>query len=575
MHNNQQLASEIILVSPVRPVAEGSSVTLSCKLNNEAVLYNVDFYKNGKLIQNDTRRELTISAVSKSDEGFYKCKQRDLADGRTSSESWFSVKASRPGKASTFPVLLTVGLLCGVLLIILPLLPIQSSSGRYNSLLSHFEHYSSYMLNSIHFIVFISQSTNQGPATDHMINQDEIQNMPEYSTLLHGDRCLYETIGGPVEAGNGASNEPEESLYINVAEVPDSSSYAAVSIFLFTQSRRISQKQRGRLSVLDVKMGHTLLCPLGLFCEYFSNTPEPVLTVSPSWPSPGASVTLNCRVDHPSAGWSFYWYKAVPQNSDNSYSYELLPGSENGTEEDLFIIDGQTHTAGYVCRAGRGDPVFYSWHSEPKFVWSGDINSAASLTVSPDSVQHFTKTSLSLSCEGNSTEWRVMRFSKPDYLYPCSIWGTMAGSTCRITRYLLSGVYWCESETGQFSNAVNITKGDDIILVSPVRPVAEGLPVTLSCKLKTQTVYNVDFYKNDKLIQNDTRRELTISAVSKSDEGFYKCKQRDSADASRPGKASTFPVLLTVGLLCGVLLIILPLLFLYRYRKSKGQNLFI
>ncbi|KAF3837227.1 hypothetical protein F7725_004711 [Dissostichus mawsoni] len=58
-------------------------------------------------------------------------------------------------------------------------------------------------------------------------------------------------------------------------------------------------------------------------------------------------------------------------------------------------------------------------------------------------------------------------------------------------------------------------QNDDIILVSPVRPVAEGLPVTLSCKLKTGTVYDVDFYKNDKLIQNDTRSELTISAVSK------------------------------------------------------------
>ncbi|KAF3837241.1 hypothetical protein F7725_004705 [Dissostichus mawsoni] len=442
----------------------------------------------------------------------------------------------------------------------------QSSSGRYNSLLSHFELYSSYMLNSIHFIVFISQSTNQGPATDHMINQDEIKNMPEYSTLLHGDRCLYETIGGPVEAGNGASNEPEESLYINVA---------AVSIFLITQSRRISHKQKSRLSVLDVKMGHTLLSLLGVFLLNLlyrgqaQDTPKPVLTVSPSFPSPGASVTLNCRVDHPSAGWSFYWYKAVPQMSGNSYSYELLPGSENGTEQDLFIIDGQTHTAGYYCRAGRGDPVFYSWHSEPTFIWSGDLNSAASLTVSPDSVQHFPKTSVSLSCEGNSTEWRVRRFSKSDKLYHCSSWGTMTGSTCTITSSWVSGVFWCESETGQFSNAVNITKGDyDIILVSPVRPVAEGLPVTLSCKFKTENVYNVDFYKNDKLIQNDTRSELTISAVSKSDEGFYKCKQRDSADASGPG---TFPILLIVGLLCGVSLIILLLLFLYLYRKSKDN----
>ncbi|KAI9522170.1 hypothetical protein NQZ68_038806 [Dissostichus eleginoides] len=194
-----------------------------------------------------------------------------------------------------------------------------------------------------------------------------------------------------------------------------------------------------------------------------------------------------------------------------------------------------------------------------------NMNSAASLTVSPDSVQHFTKTSVSLSCEGNSTEWRVRMFSKSDNLYPCSFWGTMTGSTCTITSSWFSGVFWCESETGQFSNAVNITKGDgDIILVSPVRPVAEGLPVTLSCKFKTGTVYNVDFYKNDKLIQNDTRRELTISAVSKSDEGFYK-------SASGPRKASQCPVLLIVGLLCGVSLIILLLLFLYLYRKSKDS----
>ncbi|KAK1904578.1 Low affinity immunoglobulin gamma Fc region receptor II [Dissostichus eleginoides] len=310
-----------------------------------------------------------------------------------------------------------------------------------------------------------------------------------------------------------------------------------------------------------------------------SDTPKAVLTVSPSWPSPGASVTLNCSVDHPSAGWSFYWYKAVPQRSYNSYSYELLPGSEKGTEQHLFIIDGQTHTAGYVCRAGREDRVYYSWPSEPKFVWSGDLNSAASLTVSPDSVQHFTETSVSLSCEGNSTEWRVR--TKSDY--PCSSWGEMTGSTCTITRRRVSGVFWCESETGQFSNAVNITKDDDeIILLSPVRPVAEGRSVTLSCKFKTENVYNVDFYKNDKLIQTDTRKELTISAVSKSDEGFYKCKQRDSArgrtspeswfsvkSASGPGEASQFPILLIVGLLCGVLLIILLLLFLYLYRKSK------
>uniref|UniRef100_A0A3P9D3K0 Ig-like domain-containing protein n=1 Tax=Maylandia zebra TaxID=106582 RepID=A0A3P9D3K0_9CICH len=102
------------------------------------------------------------------------------------------------------------------------------------------------------------------------------------------------------------------------------------------------------------------------------NEPRPVLTVSPSWLSPGASVNLNCEVEHPSAGWSFYWYKAVPDLKTFNYkssSYELLPDG-SGTAQDSYIIHGQTHTAGYVCRAGRGDPEYHTDHSQPKFVWS-------------------------------------------------------------------------------------------------------------------------------------------------------------------------------------------------------------
>ncbi|KAM6909454.1 uncharacterized protein FYW49_013287, partial [Xenentodon cancila] len=106
------------------------------------------------------------------------------------------------------------------------------------------------------------------------------------------------------------------------------------------------------------------------FSLTISETSPPVLTVSPSWLSPGASVTLSCEVKHPSAGWSFYWYKALPQLSNFSYIYELLPGSTNGTLQDSYIIDGQTHTAGYACRAGRGDPVIFTLYSQTKMVWS-------------------------------------------------------------------------------------------------------------------------------------------------------------------------------------------------------------
>lgn len=87
--------SNMIMVSPVRPVAEGDPVTLSCKKKPGKVLSHVFFYKNGKLIHNHSRTELTIPAVSKSDEGLYKCQGKaSLQDswGWASPDSWMSVK---------------------------------------------------------------------------------------------------------------------------------------------------------------------------------------------------------------------------------------------------------------------------------------------------------------------------------------------------------------------------------------------------------------------------------------------------------------------------------------------------
>ncbi|XP_055362970.1 uncharacterized protein LOC129603814 [Betta splendens] len=188
-----------------------------------------------------------------------------------------------------------------------------------------------------------------------------------------------------------------------------------------------------------------------------SDEAQCVLTASPSWLSPGASVALSCEVEPPSAGWRFYWYQTVPDGSHSSYRYELLPGSEHGTEQGSYMLDGHTHTAGYVCRAARGEPVYYTDYSKAAFVWSGDVDPSASLTVSPDTVQHFTRDSVSLSCEGNSTEWRVRRFPEGGFLSSCSNW-TTSGSRCDIiTSQSGSAVFWCESGSGHFSNSVNIT----------------------------------------------------------------------------------------------------------------------
>ncbi|PWA19865.1 hypothetical protein CCH79_00015898, partial [Gambusia affinis] len=318
------------------------------------------------------------------------------------------------------------------------------------------------------------------------------------------------------------------------------------------------------------------VCKLTTYHLNDMSPPQPVLSVSPSWPNPGASVTLSCEgLELQSAGWRFFWYKTVP-DLFSRYTYELLPGSTNGTEQNSFIINGPTLTAGFVCRAGRGEPKFYSYYSEPKFVWSADPRPAASLSVNPDRVQHFRSDSVSLSCEGNSTEWRVMSITERGGLsyFICSYWGTMTGSTCAFDVSWNNGeVFWCESRSGETSNAVNITVQDDyyddIILVSPVHPVTEGDPVTLSCRNKKQNLLsNVFFYHNDKLINNDSREELKISAVSKSDEGFYKCQHsgKESPSSWMSVRAVSSPVSslllvqLIIGPVSGILLIVLLLL---------------
>ncbi|KAK3545194.1 hypothetical protein QTP70_001835 [Hemibagrus guttatus] len=84
-----------------------------------------------------------------------------------------------------------------------------------------------------------------------------------------------------------------------------------------------------------------------------------------------------------------------------------------------------------------------------------------SLIINPSRTQHLTKDSLSLSCEdqSNSTGWTVRRYTHSERVLDCSHWGSVTGSTCNISFLSTSytGVYWCESESGENSNPVNIT----------------------------------------------------------------------------------------------------------------------
>ncbi|XP_060942862.1 uncharacterized protein LOC133020354 [Limanda limanda] len=314
--------------------------------------------------------------------------------------------------------------------------------------------------------------------------------------------------------------------------------------------------------------------------------PRPVVTVSPSWLTPGASGTLTCGGGpHPTAGWRFYWYRADLISLDPSdmhtaeFSYELLPGSDGGTEQNSFVIRGLTESAGYACRAGRGDPVFYTKYSEKKWVWPVDSYSSVSLTVRPDSVQHFYHDLIRLTCEGNPAKWRLWRFTEYGVrVLECESQERITSFTWTFIN-LRSGVVWCESGS-EISNAVNITTVDtyaDVLLESPVHPVTGGQSVTLSCSWDGRNLdSSSSFYKNGELLQSDVRGKLEISAVSKSDEGFYKCEHSGdfspeswmSVKLTPAAPPSTSPVPLVVGLVGGFTLILLLSLLLLCWCRS-------
>ncbi|XP_042368640.1 uncharacterized protein LOC121962450 [Plectropomus leopardus] len=574
---------DVILESPASNLFEGESVTLRCRHRDQTKEKEATFYKAGSPLETDKKHPSLLKSKNTvqimSDGSSYMCKYED-----EESEPIQLKMEPRP-KAN-----LRKNVLAGGRVALTCSLSTSSSSGwkyfwyRGNTASEPL---------TAQDAVFLTNETisvPQGGLYWCRGGRGEPVYYTEYSDSVVTNRAVVtlrpkwpeifylETITLTCEIEDGGDAEWEYEWTTFNSYIPEQKEYTTKTLAngkYWCKGRLKGQKASTEWS--------------NVFEFRASDIPRPVLTVSPSWLSPGASVTLNCSVKDPTAGWSFFWYKAVPRLSDSDrFFFELLPDSSNGTKQYSYIIYGQTHTGGYACRAGRGDPVYYTLYSEPKFVWCGDCHSEVSLTVSPDRVQHFREVPISLSCEGNSTQWRVSRFSESGYLTDCSSWGTMTGSTCNMNLYWLSGTYWCESKTGQFSNAVNITvQYGDIILVSPAHPVTEGDSVTLCCKFRTQDVlYDVDFYKNNILIQNVTGEKLTISPVSTSDEGLYKCtgkkSTRDrqiwmseeswmSVKSSGLKQSSLFSIPLIVGAVSGVLLFILLLLFLYCYRTLKGS----
>ncbi|XP_065109058.1 leukocyte immunoglobulin-like receptor subfamily B member 3A [Paramisgurnus dabryanus] len=275
-----------------------------------------------------------------------------------------------------------------------------------------------------------------------------------------------------------------------------------------------------------------------------SDKPQTVLSVSPQqWLTEGDSVTLMCEVINSSTGWTFSWFTVQSPSSVNKYDYELVSNSGGGSK-GIYTVSSVTvkHTGVYMCRAERGDPVYHTEYSNTQTLWITGVSRSVSLIIIPDRSQHFSSESLYLSCEDHSksTGWTVRRYT--DKLKPCSSsdWrSTETTSTCTI-RYpgtSDTGVYWCQSESGEKLHPVNISVHYvGVILDSPVHPVTEGDPLTLHClyRYKKPSNLRTEFYKDGFLLQSQTTGDMMIiPTVSKSHEGFYYCKYPERGESSK------------------------------------------
>ncbi|KAF7706754.1 sialoadhesin-like isoform X2 [Silurus meridionalis] len=277
-----------------------------------------------------------------------------------------------------------------------------------------------------------------------------------------------------------------------------------------------------------------------------SEKPEPILSVSSkNWLTEGDSVTVSCKVKDSFSDWTYSWHKVVPCKVNDSHIKHkllLLSDSNRGSGGSYTLSHVViNHTGFYRCRGERGNPAFSTKNSNFKALWITGEPPPVSLIISPNRSQHFSNHSLSLSCEDHShssKRWTVRRYMQKMKLANCSQWELSLGSTFNISFLSTSdtGVYWCESETGENINPVNITVHEgDVILESPVHPVTEGHPLTLRCLIRNTNSSNLRsvFYKSGSVVQNQTTGELIIHKVSKSDEGFYRCEHPERGNSTK------------------------------------------
>ncbi|KAF4088924.1 hypothetical protein AMELA_G00060310, partial [Ameiurus melas] len=178
-----------------------------------------------------------------------------------------------------------------------------------------------------------------------------------------------------------------------------------------------------------------------------SEKPKPELTASREGAVlKGNSVTLSCTLKLQSDGWKFYWIKPTQSTETHSYNISSVSVSDGGQ---------------YRCRAGRGNPVYYTHYSDA--LWVNVTESPKPVvTIKPD--KHvFRGETVTLRCEiqgGGDTEWTYSWNKNDNTLYP---YRTTQEFSFRSVINDNSDKYTCrgrrnsDSQSSEISDAVTLT----------------------------------------------------------------------------------------------------------------------
>ncbi|XP_026016782.1 Fc receptor-like protein 5 [Astatotilapia calliptera] len=302
-----------------------------------------------------------------------------------------------------------------------------------------------------------------------------------------------------------------------------------------------------------------------------SYKPRATLTAGTTIIPVGGSVTLTWSVQS-SDGWKYEWFRRTQKTYEGK-----IRDQQN---RDIRVSEGGI----YSCRGTRGNPVYYTDRSDDVTI---EITFSNKVVVKqrPNWPQIFRGETITLTCEvqegGETTEWwygwrrprtptqwthnndvtfNVSESSSGDY---------MCKSRRRDDSY--SSTEWSEAFTLSASNKPKAKLRADNTAV----PV--GGSVTLTCSVNPPSSSGWKYY----WYRDNTTVDVVPTSngqISVSQEGLYRCRggrgnpvyyTEDSQEIQINTNGSSSPVWLMVGLVCGVSLIIILLLLLYRCRQSK------